>query len=64
MPPNEKELYKRLKNRNTETEDVIKTRLETAKYEIANKDIYDYVIVNQNNKSLESANEIYNIMHR
>ena len=64
MPPNEKELYKRLKNRNTETEDVIKTRLETAKYEIANKDIYDYVIVNQNNKSLESANEIYNIIHR
>lgn len=64
MPPNEKELYKRLKNRNTETEEVIKTRLETAKYEIENKDIYDYIIVNKNNQSEHSAEEIYNIMHR
>lgn len=64
MPPDEKELYKRLKNRNTETEEVIKTRLETAKYEIENKDIYDYIIVNENNQSETSAKEIYNIMHR
>lgn len=64
MPPDENELYKRLKNRNTETEEVIKTRLETAKYEIANKDIYDYIIVNKNNQSETSAEEIYNIMHR
>ena len=64
MPPNEEELYNRLKNRNTETEEVIKTRLETAKYEIENKDIYDYIIVNENNQSEASAEEIYNIMHR
>lgn len=63
MPPNEKELYNRLKNRNTETEEVIKTRLETAKYEIENRDIYDYIIVNENNKSMESAKDIYNIIH-
>ncbi len=59
MPPSINELYLRLKNRNTEDEDVIKTRLETAKYEIENKDIYDFIIVNENNKSLNTAKKIY-----
>ena len=63
MPPSEEELYNRLKNRNTETEEVIKTRLETAKYEIEHKDIYDHIIVNENNKSLEAAEEIYRKTH-
>lgn len=63
MPPNEEELYNRLKNRNTEDESVIKTRIETSRYEIANSNIYDYIIVNENNKIKESAEEIYRIMH-
>ena len=62
MPPNIKELYTRLKNRNTEPEDVIKVRLQTAKKEIKERNIYDYIIVNENNKSEEAAKEIYNIM--
>lgn len=61
MPPDINELYNRLKNRNTETEDVIKVRLETAKKEIKERKIYDYIIVNENGKSLEAASEIYNI---
>ena len=63
MPPDIKELYNRLKNRNTETEDVIKVRLETAKKEIKERNIYDYIIVNENGKSLEASEEIYNIIN-
>lgn len=63
MPPDTKELYNRLKNRNTETEDVIKVRLETAKKEIKERNIYDHIIVNENNKSLEAAMKIYDIMN-
>ncbi len=63
MPPDIKELYNRLKNRNTETEDVIKVRLETAKREIKERNIYDYIIVNENGKSLEASEEIYNIIN-
>ncbi len=63
MPPSTKELYNRLKNRNTETEDVIKVRLETAKKEIRGRKIYDYVVVNENGKSLEASDKIYDIIN-
>ena len=61
-PPDEEALYERLKNRGTETEDVIKVRLETAKYELANKDIYDYVIVNENGKVEKATEDLYQIV--
>ena len=64
MPPDIKELYNRLKNRNTETEDVIKVRLETAKKEIRGRIIYDHIVVNENGKSLEASEEIYNILNK
>lgn len=64
MPPSPKELYNRLKERNTETEEVIKVRLETAKKEIRGRKIYDYIVVNENGKSKEASDEIYNIMKR
>ena len=64
MPPDEEELYNRLKNRNTESEDKIQIRLEKAKEEIKEKDIYDYEVVNENGKSLEASEEIYNIINR
>ncbi len=64
MPPSRKELYARLKNRNTESEEVIKTRLETAKEEIKNRHIYDYIIVNENNKSNVTADKIYKILKK
>ena len=63
MPPDIEELYNRLKNRNTEDEEVIKVRLETAEKEINENYIYDHIIVNENNKSLEAAMNIYNIMN-
>ena len=63
MPPDINELYNRLKNRNTEDEDIIKVRLKTAKDEIKERKIYDYIIVNENNKADKAASEIYNIMN-
>lgn len=62
MPPSIDELFNRLRNRNTETEDIINIRIETAKKEIKENHIYDHIIVNENNKSLEAAQEIFNIM--
>ena len=62
MPPDEEELYNRLKNRNTETEENIQVRLETARKELAEKDIYDYKIVNETGKSKEASDKIYKIM--
>ena len=61
MPPDVDELYNRLKNRNTEDEETIRVRLETAKKEIKENSIYDYIIVNENNKSLEAAKKIFDI---
>ena len=62
MPPDIEELYNRLKNRNTEDEETIKVRIETAKREIKENSIYDHIIVNENGKSMEAAEEIYDIM--
>lgn len=64
MPPDINELYNRLKNRNTEDEEIIKVRLETAEKEINENYIYDYIIVNENNKSLEAAQKIYKIINK
>lgn len=46
MPPSMQELKKRLIGRNTEPEDVINRRLETALQEIQSADKYDYIVVN------------------
>ncbi len=63
MPPDIDELYNRLKNRNTEDEEVIRVRIETAKKEIAENAIYDHITINENNKSMEAAEKIYDIMN-
>lgn len=64
MPPDTQELYNRLKNRNTESEDVIKVRLQTAKKEIKERRIYDYIVVNENGKSEEASEKIYDILNK
>lgn len=52
MPPSIKELRRRLKKRNTETDDVIEQRVSEAAGEIAQADKYNYIIVND---ALEDA---------
>ncbi len=46
--PSLKELEKRLRNRGTDSEEVIKLRLENAKKELEYKNKYDYVVMNDN----------------
>ncbi len=46
LPPSIKELKNRLVGRNTDAPDVIKKRLDTAVWEIAQAEKYDYVLVN------------------
>ena len=56
MPPSFEELEKRIRNRNTDSEEVIKERLEIAKDEIKCKDKYDYVVINNTvDKAVESS---------
>ena len=45
-PPSVQELEKRLRSRNSETEEEIQGRLARLEYELAQQDKYDYVIVN------------------
>lgn len=51
-PPDRQELYRRLKGRGTEEEEVIFRRLARADYELGKSGLYDYVIVNDD---LETA---------
>ncbi len=51
-PPSLKDLEKRLRKRGTESEDVIKRRLEDAKWELEKIDSFEYLIIN---KDLDEA---------
>ncbi len=45
-PPSEEALYERLKNRGTETEEEICKRVDAAKWELEQKNKYNYIVVN------------------
>ena len=61
-PPNGEELERRLIERNTESPEEIKKRLETAQRELEYLSSYDYAVVNETNKSWECAELIYTII--
>jgi len=46
MPPSMTELEKRLRGRNTDSEEVIRKRLSLAREEMGYAERYDYVVVN------------------
>ncbi len=48
LPPSVEELFERLKNRRTESEEDFKKRIERSKMELSYKDKFDYLIVNNN----------------
>lgn len=59
LPPSIQELEKRIRIRNTETEDQIQKRLERYKIELAMKDNFTYVVVNDNiDKTVKKIKEI------
>ena len=61
-PPSLEVLEQRLRDRGTETEENIKKRLETAKSEMENKEIYPHIVINEDGKVLDAAVEVYNII--
>lgn len=61
-PPDGETLERRLRNRGTETEEVIKWRLARAKEEILLLPKYDYSVVNEDGKISECASLIYDII--
>ncbi len=61
-PPSLEVLEQRLRDRGTETEENIRKRLETAKSEMENKEIYPHIVINEDGKVLEAAVEVYNII--
>ena len=46
LPPSLKDLKKRLKKRGTESEDIIRGRLEAGKKEVQQLNLYDYILTN------------------
>ncbi len=47
MPPSYEELVRRLRDRQTETEEDFQKRIERAKMELSHKDQFDYIIINE-----------------
>ncbi len=62
MPPSFEVLSQRLKTRGTDTIEVIANRLDNAKSEIAQKEMYQYVVVNDNLET--AAEELYSIFKK
>ena len=61
LPPSYKILEERLRGRGTETDDVIKARLNQARNELECFDRYDYVVLNENEGADKAALDIINI---
>lgn len=62
LPPDSGALEARLRGRGTESDEIIKRRLERAKEELSCLPSYDYVIVNADNASEECANKLMSII--
>ena len=61
-PPTAEELEARLRGRGTETEDVIMSRLSRAVEEVEYMDKYDYIVLNEDGKVSECAENIHHII--
>lgn len=57
VQPSEEELKRRLKGRNSETDEEIERRLSRMEYEFSKKDEYDYIVVNDALDGAESKLE-------
>jgi len=58
----EQELVDRLEQRNTETRDSLKTRIETARQELTRIDEFDYVVLNRHSHLDEAVDSILDII--
>lgn len=60
LPPSIEELYRRLKNRGTETEDVVRKRMRRAGEEAGAIEKYDYIVIND--KVEESVKKLHGLI--
>jgi guanylate kinase len=63
IPNTTDEWYARLKARNTETPENLKVRVETAKAEVAQIDMFDYIVVNAKDCLEEAVDDIIDIIN-
>ena len=64
MPPSLESLAKRLRKRGTETPEQLAIRLRNAEIEMASAPEYDYVVVNEDGKIDETAEQIADIVRK
>lgn len=64
MPPSYEYLEKRLVNRETDSKEVIKQRLATAQRELENLLDWDYLVVNEEGKLEDAAEEVVDIIKK
>lgn len=64
MPPSYEYLEKRLINRETDSREVIQQRLDTAQRELENLLDWDYLVVNEEGKLEEAAEEVLAIVNK
>jgi len=65
LPPTKEDLYKRLVNRGTETEEVIKKRIERSDFELSLAKNYDYTVINDEvENAVDKIIEIINSNHK
>ncbi len=63
LPPDYGILEQRLRGRHTNTEEDIKNRLDRAKSEVASYNLYDYIVINEDDKIDEAAENILQILN-
>mgnify|MGYP002520984515 CR=1 FL=1 len=61
LPPDAKTLEERLRGRGTETDEIIRRRMEASKYELEYFSNYDYIVINGHGQSDEAAELILSI---
>ena len=61
LPPDAKTLEERLRGRGTETDEIIRKRMEASKYELECFSNYDYIVINGHGQSDEAAELILSI---
>ncbi len=62
VPSDAKEWYQRLKDRKTETPESLKLRIETALSELKQLDLFDYVVINAQNRLQKAVDDIESII--
>jgi guanylate kinase len=63
VPANEEEWYQRLRDRHTETPESLQLRLDTARKELDQLEIFDYIVTNAQDRLDQAVNDIQSIIN-